>query len=1048
MNLNSYKALIPLLFLANLCYSQQTVWGVTSNGGKDNLGTIGHYSVGESKWITDFGEFTTDLPGASPTYTQLTEFNGKFYGTTPGGGAYGTGVLFEWNPVANTYIRKVDFVSETGSSPMGSLVYHSGKFYGVTQSGGANNAGVIFEWNPGSNTYAKKFDFSTTEGSSPYGLTFYDGKFYGITFSGGTNVAGVLFEWDPSANTYLRKYNFSTSTGSNPQGPLIQLNGKFYGMTVNGGTGTGVIFEWDPITNNYSKKIDLPVGSGPTGSLTYYDGKFYGVTRSGGANFGGVLFEWNPSTNIYTPKIELSTLSFENGVAPQGTLLFSEGKFYGMTQTGGIDNSSGVIFEWDPVTNVYNKKMDFTEVGGRSPLGSLTFLNGKFYGMTNTGGLGGAGVLFEWNPVTNVYNKKVDFSYAIKGRNPQGSLSFHQGKFYGTTYNGGLNGCGVIFEWNPATATFTKKIDFVSQTGSNPREMVLYNGKYYGVTQTGGTNNAGVIYEWDPATNIYTKKFDMTSAGGSNTYSALTLRGGKFYGTTEGGGIGSGTIFEWDPSTNVFTKKIDFAGTSNGRGAISTLVDDGTDFYSTTFSGGINNSGVIYKWDPGANVITKKIDFGVANGIFPKGITYHEGIFYGITINSGSNNAVLYEWVPATNVYTKKIIFDGSNGKNPTKILFNGQTFYGAASLGGLNNAGIFFEWNHLTNTLVKKIDFSQATGAIAPYTQLLLVSGLQIFQKIDFTAIPRKTPGDTPFNLTAISSAGLPVSYTSSDPSIASVSGSTVTIHKAGTVSITASQSGNENYLAASSVEQSLLIGKPPQTIVFTAVPTKTIGDPVFNLTATSTSGLAVAFSTTSDKIALSGSQVTIVKAGSVTITATQAGNENFEAATSMDQTFCINPVKPTVILSNLNTESPTLTSSSSTNNQWYLNDTALAGATNATYTATAAGIYKVQVKADNCLSAFSNDTPLIVTGDLKAINQPISIIYPNPVEDYLVISGLYAETSECMITDMTGRTVLLKLEKQNGTHRADVRSYGTGLYLVRVQSGSTIQQIKFIKK
>jgi hypothetical protein len=48
---------------------------------------------------------------------------------------------------------------------------------------------------------------------------------------------------------------------------------------------------------------------------------------------------------------------------------------------------------------------------------------------------------------------------------------------------------------------------------------------------------------------------------------------------------------------------------------------------------------------------------------------------------------------------------------------------------------------------------------------------------------------GDTPFDPGATASSGLPVTYTSSDPSIASVSGSTITIHKAGVVVITVSQ-------------------------------------------------------------------------------------------------------------------------------------------------------------------------------------------------------------------------------------------------------------------
>ncbi len=63
-------------------------------------------------------------------------------------------------------------------------------------------------------------------------------------------------------------------------------------------------------------------------------------------------------------------------------------------------------------------------------------------------------------------------------------------------------------------------------------------------------------------------------------------------------------------------------------------------------------------------------------------------------------------------------------------------------------------------------------------------------------------------------------------------------------------------------------------QTIAFAPIPNKTIGDASFPLTVSSSSSLAVTLATTSDKITLSGTQVTLVKAGRAIITASQAGN------------------------------------------------------------------------------------------------------------------------------------------------------------------------------
>lgn len=81
--------------------------------------------------------------------------------------------------------------------------------------------------------------------------------------------------------------------------------------------------------------------------------------------------------------------------------------------------------------------------------------------------------------------------------------------------------------------------------------------------------------------------------------------------------------------------------------------------------------------------------------------------------------------------------------------------------------------------------------------------------QTISFTTLPAKTYGDPAFALTGSSTSGLSVSYSSSNPSVATVSGSTVTIVSSGTSTITATQSGNSNYNAASSVSQNLSVSQ-----------------------------------------------------------------------------------------------------------------------------------------------------------------------------------------------------------------------------------------------
>ena len=85
--------------------------------------------------------------------------------------------------------------------------------------------------------------------------------------------------------------------------------------------------------------------------------------------------------------------------------------------------------------------------------------------------------------------------------------------------------------------------------------------------------------------------------------------------------------------------------------------------------------------------------------------------------------------------------------------------------------------------------------------------------QTINFAPIPGRTYGDAPITLSATSASSLPVTFNIvSGP--ASLTGNMLTLDGAGTVVVRASQSGNSNYLAATDVEQSLIVAKAPATV------------------------------------------------------------------------------------------------------------------------------------------------------------------------------------------------------------------------------------------
>ncbi len=171
--------------------------------------------------------------------------------------------------------------------------------------------------------------------------------------------------------------------------------------------------------------------------------------------------------------------------------------------------------------------------------------------------------------------------------------------------------------------------------------------------------------------------------------------------------------------------------------------------------------------------------------------------------------------------------------------------------------------------------------------------------QTITFAAPANVTYGVTPFNLTATSTSGLPVSFSSTTTSVCTVAGNTATVVAAGSCSILASQPGDGTYAAAPSVSRSFTIAKAAQTISFGAIGNAVLGTAPFNVTATASSGLTVTFvSTTRPVCTVSGNSVTIVAGGTCSITASQPGNSNYGPATPVVQPFLVtSTLSPTAV-------------------------------------------------------------------------------------------------------------------------------------------------------
>lgn len=160
--------------------------------------------------------------------------------------------------------------------------------------------------------------------------------------------------------------------------------------------------------------------------------------------------------------------------------------------------------------------------------------------------------------------------------------------------------------------------------------------------------------------------------------------------------------------------------------------------------------------------------------------------------------------------------------------------------------------------------------------------------QTITFDVLADKAANESPFSLNAVASSGLPVVYNViSGP--ATIDGDMLTMTAAGEVTISASQDGNVATEPATPVERSFEVVKAAQTISFPALSPKKATDAPFVISAVSSSGLPVSLSIVSGPATINESTVTSTGAGEVFVKASQSGNEIYEAAADVVQSFLV---------------------------------------------------------------------------------------------------------------------------------------------------------------
>jgi uncharacterized repeat protein (TIGR03803 family) len=377
---------------------------------------------------------------------------------------------------------------------------------------------------------------------------------------------------------------------------------------------------------------------------------------------------------------------------------------------------------------------NFDGTDGASPVAPLVqATNGNLYGTTEDGGsspAGSYGTVFEITPggaftTLRSFCLKSDCTdgYIL----PAGLVEATNGNLYGTTEDGGGNGCcGTVFKITP-NGRLTTLDSLPEEDGSGPYPTAglveAANGDLYGTTVGGGVNGGGTVFKItprgklttvysfcsNPSTGICTPGYISAYDGWGPSAGLIQATDGDLYGTTSAGGnsgatYGAGTIFKITPSGTLtvlyrFCSQVNGSGVcTDGATPLATLVEaTNGNFYGTTQGGGANNEGTIFKITP-SGTLTTLYSFcsqsGCADGREGGNagsalIQATDGNLYGMTPYGGAGgHGTVFQITSSgdlTTIYTFCIVSGCPDGGQPFGGLVqdtNG-TFYGTTEIGG-----------------------------------------------------------------------------------------------------------------------------------------------------------------------------------------------------------------------------------------------------------------------------------------------------------------------------------------------------------------------------
>ena len=803
---------------APLVASQGTITNVSCNGGTNGsakvnvTGGTGAYTY---SWSPSGGTGATASGLAAGTYVvTVTDANSctttqSFTLTQPAAlvATAGTTVNVSCNGGTNGSAK----VNVTGGT--GSYTYSWSPSGGTAATASGLTAGTYVVTVTDANACTTTQSFTLTQ---PAALVATAGTITNVSCNGGANgsakvnvtggTGGYTYSWSPSggtgatasglaAGTYVvtvTDANACTTTQSftiTQPAPLVASAGTTVNVSCNGGTnasatvvvsgGTpGYTYSWSPTGGTAATASGLQAG---TYTVTVTDAN--GCTTTQGFTLT------QPPALVATAgtTVNVSCNGGTNGSAKVNVTGGTGGYTYSWSPSGGTGaTASGLAAGTYTVTVTDANGCSTTQSFTLTQPPALVATAGTTVNVSCNGGTNGSAKV-------NVTGGTGAYTYSWS---PSGGT--------GATASGLAAGTYTVTVTDANSCTTTQ-----SFTITQPAPLVATAGTITNVSCNGGSNasakvnvtggTGGYTYSWSPSGGTGATATGLTAG----TYT-VTVTDANACTTTQSFTITQPAVLVASQGT---TTNVSCFGGSNGSATVA--VTGGTAAYT-------------YSWSPTGG--TAATATGLTAGTYTVTVTDANGCsttqaftltqptavtLAGAALSGGKVGVAYSQTVAATGASGS---YSYSSGPLPAGlVLATGGTLSGTPTTAGSFNISITATDNTCSGV-----------SATSGFT----VNIIKGDQAITFAALGDRTYGDAPFALTATGGgSGSTVTYTSSDPLVATISGATVTIVGKGTTTITASQAGNANYNAATAVARDLTITARAVTVTATAR-TKVYGD------------------------------------------------------------------------------------------------------------------------------------------------------------------------------------------------------------------------------